>query len=91
MGFFRFKPSPRGYASPPRPPEYIFQGDTGLFIFRMKVPLDCQSVLNKRELKYSLRTRCLSSSRFTQKPSKYEVSEQAFRKLLAPFKMKGPF
>jgi len=63
MGFFRFKPSPRGYASPPRPPEYIFQGDTGLFIFRMKVPLDCQSVLNKRELKYSLRTRCLYSAR----------------------------
>ena len=29
----------------------------------------------------------LSSSRFTQKPSKYEVSEQAFRKLLEPFKL----
>lgn len=46
-----------------RPPEYLGQNETNLFIFRMKVPLDCQSFLNKKEVKYSLKTRCIYSAR----------------------------
>lgn len=44
-------------------PEYVFQSKTGLFIFRMKVPHDCQGIIYKKELKYSLRTHCIYSAR----------------------------
>ena len=44
-------------------PEYIYQTHTGLLIFRIKVPRDCRPHLNKKELQYSLRTRCVYSAR----------------------------
>lgn len=44
-------------------PEYITQTDTGLFIFRMKVPSDCRHVLHRSVLKFSLRTRCIYTAR----------------------------
>jgi hypothetical protein len=50
-----------------RPPEYLYQTPTGLFtglfIFRMKVPPYCKPLLNKNELRYSLKTRCVYSAR----------------------------
>lgn len=44
-------------------PEYIYQTETGLLIFRMKVPLDCRPALKKKELKYSLKTHCVYTGR----------------------------
>lgn len=35
-----------------RLPEYIYQTTTGLLIFRMKVPRDCRSQVNRKELQY---------------------------------------
>lgn len=52
MGFFRF-----------RCPEYLIQTNTGLFVFRMKVPLDCRPKLEKKEIQYSLKTRCIYTAR----------------------------
>lgn len=52
MGFSTFKP-----------PEYLYQTKTGLFIFRMIVPVDCQPVLHKIEFRYSLKTRCIRTAR----------------------------
>lgn len=46
-----------------RPPEYLYQTKTGLFIFRMSVPLDYRPVLHKTELRYSLKTRCIRTVR----------------------------
>ena len=44
-------------------PEYISQTDTGLLVFRMKVPADCRHVLHKTVLKFSLRTHCVYTAR----------------------------
>ena len=64
MGFFVFTPSNSlRQSNNRRLPEYIYQTATGLFIFRMKVPHDCRPYLNKKELQYSLRTRCAYSAR----------------------------
>ena len=52
MGFFRF-----------RCPEYLIQTNTGLLVFRMKVPLDCRPKLEKKEIQYSLKTRCIYTAR----------------------------
>ncbi|MFT5727900.1 MAG: integrase [Desulforhopalus sp.] len=46
-----------------RPPEYLYQTKTGLFIFRMSVPLDCRSTFCKTEFRYSLKTRCIRTAR----------------------------
>lgn len=52
MGFSRF-----------RCPEYLCQTNTGVFVFRIRVPQDCSSLINKHEIRYSLRTRCIYSAR----------------------------
>lgn len=44
-------------------PEYLHQTTTGLFLFRLRVPKDCQSDIGKKELKYSLKTRSLREAR----------------------------
>jgi integrase len=44
-------------------PEYLQQTPTGLFIFRLKVPLDCLPFLSIKELRYSLKTHCIYSAR----------------------------
>ena len=44
-------------------PEYLYQTNTGLFIFRMRVPLDCRLTIRQRELQYSLKTHCIYSAR----------------------------
>lgn len=44
-------------------PEYITQTNTGLFVFRMKVPSDCRHVLHRSVFKFSLRTRCIYTAR----------------------------
>jgi len=44
-------------------PEYLQQTSTGLFLFRLRVPKDCLSVIGKAELKYSLKTRSLREAR----------------------------
>lgn len=52
MGFSRFKC-----------PEYLCQTNTGLLVFRIAVPLDCRPTLQKNEIHYSLKTRCIYSAR----------------------------
>lgn len=44
-------------------PEYLQQTSTGLFLFRLRVPKDCQRDIGKKELKYSLKTRSLREAR----------------------------
>lgn len=52
MGFSRF-----------RCPEYLCQTNTGVFVFRIRVPHDYSYLINKHEIRYSLRTRCTYSAR----------------------------
>jgi hypothetical protein len=44
-------------------PEYLQRTTTGLFLFRLRVPKDCQPDIGKKELKYSLKTRSLREAR----------------------------
>ena len=46
-----------------RVPEYLHQTNTGLLVFRMSVPLDCRPTIQKNEIQYSLKTRCIYSAR----------------------------
>lgn len=47
-----------------RHPEYLYQTTTGLFVFRIRIPQDCRPTLNnRRELQYSLKTRCIRTAR----------------------------
>jgi hypothetical protein len=52
MGFSRF-----------RCPEYLLQINTGLLVFRIKVPLECRPLLQQNEIQYSLKTRCVYTAR----------------------------
>lgn len=70
MGFFVSAPacSPRRTyrfrsSACPQFPKYIYQVPSGLLIFRMRIPLDCRSMIGKRELQYSLKTHCVYSAR----------------------------
>lgn len=46
-----------------RTPEYLYRTPSGLFIFRIKVPRDCRPVIRRKELQYSLKTRCIYTAR----------------------------
>lgn len=66
MGFFVSRHTNHRSRLPKRSsylPEYLSQQQSGLFIFRMKVPPDCQGIICKKELRYSLKTHCVYSAR----------------------------
>jgi integrase len=46
-----------------RTPEYLYHTNTGLLVFRIAVPLDCRPTIQKTEIHYSLKTRCIYSAR----------------------------